>query len=554
MDYWLLGGGVKVKKIKKHIFLAITFVIVGLLIASTVSIPAFRIDKNENNLNIKLVQNELRTETLKCRSFNNRLTVVPQTTAIPEFQYEGDQLSPAFDIGETGAFMAAYRDSDVDNIYWTYTNENAVYYSIEEGGDYPSVKLWNGTRFFGTFVPSPYDGSGALVYLFETTDPTDWDNQYSLVGWDWSDNGWSDFLDLELACDNSKEAWEWGFISLVGSTTYGDGVSEGPFITYPTSDDGYATMSWYIGLDGCAHTDNVIDHVSYKAYAVYDFLDPEDDIWKIVIRLDYYDNWDRDGTAYVYTEDTDMQYPAVAANDGDLLVVMESDDGGDKDIMCFYGTKLETLSNSVVVHTSDDERYPDISHLTGDTYLCTFTKNGNMYAVITEDAGQTWGEPFQINDNDNVVISGYKYSDLSSNGLQAMWQEQGYDSDIWYGSATGNEPPQAPSISGPSSGKPDKEYDFTFTAIDPESEQVYYYVDWGDGTNSGWDGPYSSGGSATLSHTWTEEEKFTITAKAKDAIGNIGPDSIFSFSTPRNKGIFYDFIERFPILSYLLGL
>jgi hypothetical protein len=538
------------KKIKKYILLAITLVIVGLLITSTISIPATKINKAQNKIKIEKLQNELKTETIRYTSYNDRLKIVPQTAAIGEFPFEGDQLHPAFDLSDAGGYMAAYQDEDFEAIMWTFTNENAVYYNIE-GGDYPSIKLWDGTRFFGTLVPDYLDDEGGVVYLFETHDPTNYDN-YSLVGWNWNDNGWSDIIDIELACDDSKEAWEWGFVSLVASTTYGDGVTDGPFISYPTSADGYATMSWYIGLDGCAHTDNTIDHVSYKAYAVYDFLDPEDDTWKTVIRLDYYDDWDREGTAYVYTGDSDLQHPAVAANDGDLLVVMEADAGGDKDIICFYGKNLQTLGTSVIVETGDDEQYPDIAHLNGDTYVCTYTKNGNIYGVITEDAGQSWGEPFQLNDNNGAVLAEYKYSDISSNGLQAMWQEDGYDSDIWYGASSGNEPPQAPTINGPSSGRPNRNYDFTVSATDPEGDDVYYYADWGDGTNSGFQGPYASGTTATLSKTWTGEQEFTITVRAKDSYGNIGPESTFAFSTPKNKAIMWNFLENFPLLSQIL--
>jgi hypothetical protein len=104
------------------------------------------------------------------------------------------------------------------------------------------------------------------------------------------------------------------------------------------------------------------------------------------------------------------------------------------------------------------------------------------------------------------------------------------------------------------SGKPNKEYDFTFVATDPEGDQVYYYADWGDGTNSGWDGPYNSGASATLSHTWTEQQEFTITARAKDAIGNIGPASTFPFSTPKNKALIWNFLEKFPFISQLIKM
>jgi len=77
-------------------------------------------------------------------------------------------------------------------------------------------------------------------------------------------------------------------------------------------------------------------------------------------------------------------------------------------------------------------------------------------------------------------------------------------------------PPEAPQITGPIDGNQGEEYDYTFVSTDPFDQDIYYYVDWGDGTDSGWIGPYNSGEPITISHTWDDEGSFSITAKAKD--------------------------------------
>jgi hypothetical protein len=79
-----------------------------------------------------------------------------------------------------------------------------------------------------------------------------------------------------------------------------------------------------------------------------------------------------------------------------------------------------------------------------------------------------------------------------------------------------NQPPDAPSISGPHTGKPREEYTFTFASTDPEEDAVYYYVDWGDGSQEEWIGPYVSGESVPLNHSWTRPGSYTIRAQAKD--------------------------------------
>jgi len=84
-----------------------------------------------------------------------------------------------------------------------------------------------------------------------------------------------------------------------------------------------------------------------------------------------------------------------------------------------------------------------------------------------------------------------------------------------------NQPPNPPVISGTASGKTGQSYNFTFNASDPDGNDVYYYIEWGDGTTTdGWLGPYLSGNAVPQSHTWTKKGTYTIKAKAKDSYGN----------------------------------
>jgi hypothetical protein len=109
-------------------------------------------------------------------------------------------------------------------------------------------------------------------------------------------------------------------------------------------------------------------------------------------------------------------------------------------------------------------------------------------------------------------------------------------SQVWRFTTGVNQPPTAPTITGPSRGKIKVEHNFTFYATDPEGDDVYYYVDWGDQTNTGWIGPYASGEEITQSHTWSINKKtFNISARAKDSPwGNKGDWSYQEFITPVN--------------------
>jgi len=129
--------------------------------------------------------------------------------------------------------------------------------------------------------------------------------------------------------------------------------------------------------------------------------------------------------------------------------------------------------------------------------------------------------------------------------------------------------PVSPDIEGPLRGKPGVEYNYTFVSTDPNGDNVYYYVEWGDGTNSGWIGPYTSGEVVTMTHTWDKKDTYTIKAKAKD-VNDLESDwGTLNVKIPRNKvmykSLFLRFLERFegllerlpnafPILRQLLGL
>lgn len=83
----------------------------------------------------------------------------------------------------------------------------------------------------------------------------------------------------------------------------------------------------------------------------------------------------------------------------------------------------------------------------------------------------------------------------------------------------GNLPPVIPdSPSGPTSGYIDITYNYSTYTWDPNNDDIYYWFDWGDGTNSGWLGSYSSNETCTSSHTWNASGTYQVKTKAKDSM------------------------------------
>ena len=126
-----------------------------------------------------------------------------------------------------------------------------------------------------------------------------------------------------------------------------------------------------------------------------------------------------------------------------------------------------------------------------------------------------------------------------------------------------NQPPTPPIITGPINGKKGQYYPYTFVSTDPEGNNVSYYVDWGDDTNTGWIGPYASGIEIVVNHIWDDRGTYTIKGKARDVNGNESAWSTLRVTMPLSYEqpqfpffvwLFERFLNAFPILRQLLGL
>lgn len=116
---------------------------------------------------------------------------------------------------------------------------------------------------------------------------------------------------------------------------------------------------------------------------------------------------------------------------------------------------------------------------------------------------------------------------------------------------------------GPTSGKIRTTYTYTASTTDPDGDKIYYLFDWGDGTYSGWVGPYNSGVQGEASHRWTEQGAYEIRVKAKDDHGVQSEwSNPLSINMPKTRFVHNSFVLRllerfphaFPLLRTLLGL
>jgi hypothetical protein len=118
--------------------------------------------------------------------------------------------------------------------------------------------------------------------------------------------------------------------------------------------------------------------------------------------------------------------------------------------------------------------------------------------------------------------------------------------------------PEKPIISGPVNGKVGEDYTYSALSSDPDDDIIYYLFSWGDGSNSGWLGPYNSGEDCNASHTWNKIGEYEIKVRVKDVNGLISDWSDpLSVNIPRNKEIyrpFQNFLQNHPIIFQILQL
>jgi hypothetical protein len=174
-----------------------------------------------------------------------------------------------------------------------------------------------------------------------------------------------------------------------------------------------------------------------------------------------------------------------------------------------------------------------------------------------KDGAMTFGEMW------SGAINSYIYPGMDALDHKTVEEFQPFG-DPTLAIRSDSQPPNKPTTpSGPSGGKVRTKLTYTTSAVEPEGDQVYYMFDWGDGTKSGWIGPFSSGETGSAEHAWTTEDTFTIRAVAKDENGAISVRSDpLTVTIPRNKVTSQSVLQllleriqnRFPLLENLLNI
>ena len=202
---------------------------------------------------------------------------------------------------------------------------------------------------------------------------------------------------------------------------------------------------------------------------------------------------------------------------------------------------------------------PDGDPVSYDVYFGT---NSSPPQVANNQSQKTFN-PGQMSSNTTYYWKLVAWDDKGASKEEPVWS--------FTTKEEANTPPNSPSIyvTGEIINlfvfiKTNVEYEFDFVASDMDQDNLYYFIDWGDGTTSDWLGPFPTSESILVSHTWSSNMKFgTIKAKVKDTHEALSGETSMYYLTIKSRAsgpnnIIWRFLQRFHLdngpLQNLLNL
>jgi outer membrane protein assembly factor BamB len=210
----------------------------------------------------------------------------------------------------------------------------------------------------------------------------------------------------------------------------------------------------------------------------------------------------------------------------------------------FYSISPDGVENWRFNTSNESSVSPPVIDKFGIIYFGT--SHGKLYA-LNPDGSIRWIWSY---------IPGYRNfigaSAIGEDGTIYIWYDiyDSYDSTfdfyLYTLNIVENDNPNKPTIEGPLNGYIDSVYFYVANCIDIDNDNISYFFDWDDGTNSGWTSFVSSGTSVNISHIWSDRGFYNVKVKVKDIWGHESEWASIEVSIPKNKAInTMFFLQRF---------
>ena len=255
--------------------------------------------------------------------------------------------------------------------------------------------------------------------------------------------------------------------------------------------------------------------------------------------------WHHDGTI---VDGWPIKFPWDGSQNVDYIYAQPviGDIDGDADVEIIVGS----YNNKLYAWHHDATNMTGWPKIIGDSVDST--------AAIADIDKDDLVEVIVAGDDGKIYVWDMKGTYNSSHMQWSMFQYDTHHTGYYSGKDGNNHPPSTPFIDGPVKCKPFIEYNYSFISTDPDGNDLWYHLCWGDKEIIYIYGPYPSGEELTLSYNWTDKGTYEITCWARDIYDAVSGVSKLEVNVPRTKLVsiswIYLFFERFPMMERFLDL
>ncbi|MGC9309022.1 MAG: hypothetical protein ACP5FL_09655 [Thermoplasmatota archaeon] len=218
------------------------------------------------------------------------------------------------------------------------------------------------------------------------------------------------------------------------------------------------------------------------------------------------------------------------------------------DIDFCFRTYGDTNQPPAVPEQPEGESYLQPGEAYGYSTTATDPENNKIRYCFDWDDGTdcTWTSLYQSGAEATATHTFHAAGDhdirvkaADEHGKESSWSDS-------YRVFVVDKPPEAPSITGPTTGKAGVSYIYNMSANEPNMEDVRFSITWGDGTEEVTE-YYASGATAAIPHTWDSEGSYTVTVRAENS--KVSEPTLLQVSMPKSRALQRPcFLDRLPPL------
>jgi hypothetical protein len=462
-----------------------------------------------------------------------------------------DATFSVFQTSDEGYIGVGYADSYGGNhdLWLVRTNKygneqwNRTYGSAELDTGY-SLKECNDDGFIIAGTTQSYGTGYQDAWLIKTDSygNEEWNNTYGGVSNDWgsevviTDDGYYLAGDTYSYGPGSYDFW------LVKTDKYGNELWNKTYGESDSHDTGYSFIQT---------SDGGFAIVGTKT----SFSTELTDMW--LIKTD--SNGNMKWNITIDGGNDEWSYSVDETNDGGYVIIGRTNSVGSGDYD-FWLLKIELIDyenqppTKPLINGSD---FGDVGEEINYSFVSEDYDGDKIFYYVDWGDGtfDDWFGPFKSGEE---VYASHIWVAMGTYNIKSKAKDIYNDEGDWsepFIVRVGNSPPNKPDITGPKKGRPGESYDYTFTSIDPDGDDLWYHIVWGDKEIIYIYGPFPSGEKLTLNYTWVEKGTYIVKCWAKDTYENESETSTLEVTIPRiriiqNKLLLMIF-ERFFIHIFL---